>query len=196
MKFSKRRSAVPLVAAKLDQSRVLVTKFSENRLTLKGRSAGQRQTDRHTDRQTNSAENKGPSGLQSGQQTPLKASTSLRYATAEGKNAEKIKFNMSVCADVFSGGSIDEWYVADISRSLTTGTGEEDGVVDVLLGASLKTCRVQLVQFTQNHVAILFIRFAWHSPVVWFGGEERVLILRLRVIYILKTNSKFNLTTT
>jgi len=53
-----------MVAAKLDQSRVLVTKFHQNRLTLKGRSAGQR----YTDTQTNSAENKGPSGLQSGQQ--------------------------------------------------------------------------------------------------------------------------------
>ena len=63
LKFSKRRCAVPLrpiwtimVAAKLDQSRVLVTKFRQNQLTLKGRSAGQRQTDRqtdtHTDRQT------------------------------------------------------------------------------------------------------------------------------------------------
>jgi len=31
---------------------VLVTKFRQNRLTLKGRSAGQRHTDRHTDRQT------------------------------------------------------------------------------------------------------------------------------------------------
>jgi len=52
-KFSKRRRAVPLrliwtimVAAKLDQSRVLATKFHQNRLTLKGRSAGQRQTDK------------------------------------------------------------------------------------------------------------------------------------------------------
>jgi len=54
-----------MVAAKLDQSRVLVTKFRQNRLALKGRSAGQR----HTDRQTNSAENNGPSGLQAGQQT-------------------------------------------------------------------------------------------------------------------------------
>jgi len=42
LKFSKRRRAVPLrpiwtimVAAKLDQSRVLVTKFRQNRLTLK-----------------------------------------------------------------------------------------------------------------------------------------------------------------
>jgi len=59
LKFSKRRRAVPLqpiwtimVAAKLDQSRVLVTKFRQNRSTLKGRSAGQRQTDTHTDRQT------------------------------------------------------------------------------------------------------------------------------------------------
>ena len=55
LKFSKRRRAVPLrpiwtimVAAKLDQSRVLVTKFRQNRLTLKGRSAGQRHTDRQT----------------------------------------------------------------------------------------------------------------------------------------------------
>jgi len=53
LKFSKRRRAVPLqpiwtimFAAKLDQSRVLVTKFHQNRLTLKGRSAGQRQTDK------------------------------------------------------------------------------------------------------------------------------------------------------
>jgi len=55
--FSKRRRAVPLrpictimVAAKLDQSRVLVTKLHQNWLTLKGRSAGQRHT--QTDRQT------------------------------------------------------------------------------------------------------------------------------------------------
>jgi len=54
-----------MVAAKLDQSRILVTKFSQNRFTLKGRSAGQRQTDT----QTNSGKNNGPSGLQSGQQT-------------------------------------------------------------------------------------------------------------------------------
>ena len=45
-KFSKRRHTVPLrliwtimVAAKLDQSRFLVTKFRQNWLTLKGRSA-------------------------------------------------------------------------------------------------------------------------------------------------------------
>jgi len=76
LKFSKRRLAVPLrpiwttmVAAKLDHSRVPVTKFRQNRSTLKGRSAGQRQTD--TDRQTNLAENNGPSGFQSGQQTTL-----------------------------------------------------------------------------------------------------------------------------
>jgi len=49
-----------MVATKLDQSRVLVTKFHENQSTLKGRSAGPRQTDRQTHRQTNSAENKGP----------------------------------------------------------------------------------------------------------------------------------------
>jgi len=35
-----------MVAAKLDQSGVLVTKFHQNRSTLKGRSAGQRQTDK------------------------------------------------------------------------------------------------------------------------------------------------------
>jgi len=39
-----------MVAAKLDQSRVLVTKFHQNRLMLKGRSASQRQTDRLTDK--------------------------------------------------------------------------------------------------------------------------------------------------
>ena len=73
LKFSKRCRVVPLqpiwtvmVAAKLDHSRVLVTKFDQNRLRLKGRSASQRQTERHTDRQTNSAENNGPSDLQSG----------------------------------------------------------------------------------------------------------------------------------
>ena len=55
--FSKRRRVVPvrpiwtiMVAAKLDQSRVLVTKFRQNQLTLKDRSAGQRHTDTHTDR--------------------------------------------------------------------------------------------------------------------------------------------------
>jgi len=37
-----------MVTAKLDQSRVLVTKFHQNRSTLKGRSAGPRQTDRQT----------------------------------------------------------------------------------------------------------------------------------------------------
>ena len=54
LKFSKRRRMVPrqpiwtiVVAAKLDQSRVLVTKFPQNRSTLKGRSASQRQTDKH-----------------------------------------------------------------------------------------------------------------------------------------------------
>jgi len=54
LKFSKRRRAVPLrpiltimVAAKLDQSRVLVTKFRQNRLMLKGRSAGQRHIATH-----------------------------------------------------------------------------------------------------------------------------------------------------
>jgi len=57
LKFSKRRCVVPLrpiwtimVAAKLDHSRVLVTKFRQNQLTMKGRSAGQSHT--HTDRQT------------------------------------------------------------------------------------------------------------------------------------------------
>ena len=74
LKFSKRRRTVPLrpmwtimVAAKLDQCKVFVTKFHQNPLSLKGKSAGQR----HTDRQTNSAENKGPSGLQSGQHNNL-----------------------------------------------------------------------------------------------------------------------------
>jgi len=38
--------------AKLDQSTVLVTKFRQNRLTVKSRSAGQSHTDRQTDRQT------------------------------------------------------------------------------------------------------------------------------------------------
>jgi len=59
LKFSKRRRAVRLrpiwtimVGAKLDLGRVLVTKFRQNRLTLKGRSAGQRHTDIHKDRQT------------------------------------------------------------------------------------------------------------------------------------------------
>jgi len=36
-----------MVAAKLDHSRVLVTKFHQNRSTLNGRSAGQKHTDRH-----------------------------------------------------------------------------------------------------------------------------------------------------
>jgi len=35
-----------MVVAKLDHSRVLVTKFGQNRLTLKGRCAGQRHTDK------------------------------------------------------------------------------------------------------------------------------------------------------
>ena len=40
-----------MVAANLDQSRVLVTTFHQNRSTMKGRSAGQRHTDTQTDRQ-------------------------------------------------------------------------------------------------------------------------------------------------
>ena len=59
LKSSKRRHAVPLrpiwtimVAAKLDHSRDLVTKFRQNRSTLKGGSASQRQTDTQTDRQS------------------------------------------------------------------------------------------------------------------------------------------------
>jgi len=58
-----------MVAAKLDQSRVFVTKFRQNLSTLKGRSADQTHTHRQTDRQTNSAENNGPSDLQCAQQT-------------------------------------------------------------------------------------------------------------------------------
>jgi len=57
LKFSKRRRVVALwpmwtimVAAKLDHSRVLVTKFHQNRSTLKGRSVGQRHTDRQRDK--------------------------------------------------------------------------------------------------------------------------------------------------
>ena len=57
MNYLKRRRAVPLrpmwtimVAAKLDHSRVLVTKIHQNMSTLKGRSAGQRQADRETDK--------------------------------------------------------------------------------------------------------------------------------------------------
>jgi len=60
-------SRSPSAAAKLDHSRVLVTKFHQNRSTLKGRRAGQTHTHRQTDSQTNSAENNVPSGLQSGQ---------------------------------------------------------------------------------------------------------------------------------
>jgi len=55
----KRRRTVPLrpiwtimVAAKLDQSKVLVTKFRQNQLTVNGRSVGKRHTHRQTDRQT------------------------------------------------------------------------------------------------------------------------------------------------
>ena len=70
LKFSKRHHAIwiVMVAAKLDQRRVLVTKFHQNRSTLKGRSAVR---DTQTHRQANLAENNGPSGLQSGQQTTL-----------------------------------------------------------------------------------------------------------------------------
>jgi len=81
------RRAVPLrpiwtimVATKLDHSRVLVTTFDQNRSTLKGRSA----THRQTDRQTDSAENKGPSGLQSGQQTDRRQTCKRRCG---GSNA-------------------------------------------------------------------------------------------------------------
>jgi len=56
-KFSNRRHAVPMrliwtimAAAKLDQSRVLATKFRQNRWTFKGKSSGQRHTDRLTDK--------------------------------------------------------------------------------------------------------------------------------------------------
>jgi len=57
--FHKRRRVVTLqqiwtimVAAKLDYSRVLVTKFRQTRSKLKGRSASQRHTDTHTHKQT------------------------------------------------------------------------------------------------------------------------------------------------
>jgi len=56
LKFSKRCRAVPLrpiwtiVTAKLDHRRVLVIKFRQNWLTLKGRSAGHTHT--QTDRLT------------------------------------------------------------------------------------------------------------------------------------------------
>jgi len=57
LKFPIRRRAVPLrliwtimVAAKLDHSRVLVTKIHQNWSKLKGRSASQRHTDRQTDK--------------------------------------------------------------------------------------------------------------------------------------------------
>ena len=49
--------------------KIRATKFRQNQLALKGRSASQRHTDRQTDTQTNSAENKGTSDLQSSQQT-------------------------------------------------------------------------------------------------------------------------------
>ena len=59
LKFSKRCRTVPLrpiwtimVVAKLDQTGVFVTKFRQNRLTLKGRSTGRNAGQRHTDRQT------------------------------------------------------------------------------------------------------------------------------------------------
>jgi len=56
-----------MVAAKLDENKVLVTKFRQNRLTLKVE-VPVKHTHTDTHRQTNSAEIKGPSGLQSGQQ--------------------------------------------------------------------------------------------------------------------------------
>ena len=43
-----------MFATKLDQSRVLVTNFRQNRLTFKGRSTGRSAGQRHTDRQTGS----------------------------------------------------------------------------------------------------------------------------------------------
>ena len=76
-----------MVAAKLDQTRVLGTKFRQNWFTLKGRSASQR----HTDRQTNAGKNKGPSGLQSGQQTGQQsvAQGKLLLATVAQQVGEK-----------------------------------------------------------------------------------------------------------
>ena len=84
-----------MVAAKLDHSRVLVTTFRQNRSTLKSRSAGQRQARTHTHRQTNSAENKGPSGLQSGQQTTTIYNyiTSLAEVTRNRKHRTQLKQN-------------------------------------------------------------------------------------------------------
>ena len=82
-----------MVAAKQDQSRVLVTKFRQNRLALKGRSTGPRHTDRqtdvyththtHTHRQTNLAENKGTSGFAIGPTDRLFAG--LPCPTAEAR---------------------------------------------------------------------------------------------------------------
>ena len=88
LKFSKRRRAVPLrpiwtimVAAKLDQTTVLVTKFRQNRFTLMGRSAGQRQTDRQTDRHTD-------------RQTRLKISLSWPFRFAIGPITERIEYKL------------------------------------------------------------------------------------------------------
>ena len=78
-----------MVAAKLDQSRVLVTKFRQNRLTLKGRSAGQR----HTHTQTNSTENKGPSGLQSGQYY-----RALERGYAKSRPHDRTDYRAALCA--------------------------------------------------------------------------------------------------
>ena len=99
MKFSKRRHTVPLgpiwaimVAAKLDQSRVLVTKFHQNRSTLKGRRAGQRHTDRHTDRQTH-------------RQTRLKV-MSLQVCNRANTETSRLVSTVRLCpqfADLWSG---------------------------------------------------------------------------------------------
>jgi len=60
-----------MVAAKLDQNRVPVTKFHQNRLTMKGTRARQRQTDRQTRLKISALQ-----VLQSGQQT--KSQTALK----------------------------------------------------------------------------------------------------------------------
>jgi len=108
LKFSKRRHTVPLrpiwiimVAAKIDH------KFRQNRLALKGRSAGLR----HTHRQT--AENKGPSGLQSGQQvTKLQQKSTKCSNKTINIGSHKVKGTLKSCvAQLYSQATYNYGYV-------------------------------------------------------------------------------------
>ena len=94
-----------------DRSRVLVTKFRQNRSTLKGRNAGQRHTDRQTD---NSAENKGPSGFAIGPTDHATPSTAMGLIYVRNTAMQRLQPNNN-CSFVFIW-TLDMVYIMSLYR--------------------------------------------------------------------------------